>query len=70
MNTAEKKYTSKKAAVRALRAKVNFLHANGTSGEANFARIYVEGNTLYATSSYWNSCTLQEFLDGKRKLEQ
>ena len=66
-NVASKEYSSKSAAIRAMKNKVNIIHGGGQSGEVSFARLYVKGNTLYAESSYFVESTLQDYIDGAKK---
>lgn len=69
-NVASKIYSTHSNALRAMRNKVNYIHGCEKSGEVNFGRLYVEGETLFAESSYWEASTLQDFLDNKSKLVQ
>jgi hypothetical protein len=70
MNKAIREFSSKRAARKFLSNNVDYFYADGESGAIPFGGIFLKEKTITATSEFWQSSSLKDFLHGRRKLEQ
>lgn len=70
MNKATREFQTTKAAKAFLKKNVDYFYADGESGAIPFGAIFLQGKTITATSEFWQSSSLEDFLHGRRKLEQ